>query len=112
MKELSTNIIKILEDNDFSYDEVMEYNGKFFVEINQYTPEGEDWCETIWFDGTEQGFVAAVKYRADNYDVEEEAEIYIDMRGRNGVPDSIRALIEDAEWKKETLEDLSRDLAA
>lgn len=112
MKKLNKKIIKILENNDFAYGEVTEQDGEYYIELNQYTPEGEDWWETIWFDGTSKGFIEAVQDRAYNFDVDEEAEIYVSMRGQNGVPSSIKALIEDAEWKQETLEDLSRDLVA
>ena len=43
--------------------------------------------------------------------MDEEAEVWIEARGNvRGVPDSIRDLIDDAEWKKETLLQTAREL--
>ena len=43
--------------------------------------------------------------------MDEESEVWIEARGNvRGVPDSIRDLIDDAEWKKETLLQTSREL--
>lgn len=111
MKTLSDKLLEVLENNGFSCDgDVTEQDGEYYIEINQYTPEGQDWWETIWFDGTEEGFVKSVSNRANGFNVDEEAEIYIEIRGEKGVPDSIGDLMEDAEWKKETLQTLSRVL--
>ncbi len=96
-------IINILENNDFETGEITKQGDQYYMEISQYTPEGEDWNECIWFDGTDKGFIDSLEERIDNFDVDEEVEIWIDNRGRNGVPSSIKALIEDAEWKLETL---------
>lgn len=110
MKKLSDQIVEILENNDFNVNEVDEQDGEYYVEIGQTTPEREDWWETIWFDGTDNDFVTAVSKVAVNFDVDEESEVWIESRGKRGVPNSIRALVEDAEWKKKTLQKLSREL--
>ena len=108
--ELNKKIIDILENNDFTVGEITKQGDDYYIEINQYTPLGEDWWETIWFDGTDNGFIEAVEKRHDNFDVYDEAEIWIDCRGKNGVPNSIRALVEDAQWKQKTLCELACDL--
>ena len=41
---------------------------------------------------------------------DEEVEIWIPSRGKNGVPSSISTLLHDAEWKLEQLESLLSDL--
>lgn len=110
MKKFDEKILNTLDSFDFVYDEVEEQDGEFYLEINQSTPEGEDWWETIWFDGTSESFVEAVRNRADNFDVDEEVEVWIEGRGKNGVPESIRALVEDAEWKENILEELANAL--
>ena len=46
------------------------------------------------------------------FDVDEEAEKWIDHRGKNGVPSSIKVLVEDQKWKENKLEDLWRELSA
>lgn len=108
---LDKKIHDILEKNEFNFDEEIseQDNGKY-IEINQSTPEGEDWWETIWFDGTYEGFVNAVKERILNFDIDEEVEIWIHNRGKGGCPDSIMNLVHDAEWKQKTLEKLLDDL--
>ena len=108
--KLNDKIINVLENNGFNISEIKKRDNKYYVEINQYTPEGEDWWEVIWFNGTDEGFVEAITERYNNFDVDDEAEIYIEFRGKNGVPNSIKALIEDAEWKESTLDKLVNEL--
>lgn len=108
--KLSDKIIEIVENNGFLVGEVEKQGNDFYVEINQSTPLGEDWWEVIWFDGTSQGFIKALRERYNNFDVDEEAEVYIDNRGKNGIPDSIRDLLDDAVWKEKTLGELADDL--
>lgn len=104
--KLNDKIIGIVENNGFVINEVEKQGDDFYVEINQSTPCGEDWWETIWFDGTNRGFINGVRDRYNNFDVDEEAEIWIESRGKNGVPNSIKDLVEDAEWKERTLGEL------
>lgn len=110
MIKLSNTIAEILEYNGFSYNEVEEQDGEYYIELNNGTPEGEDWWVTVWFDGTDKSFVDAVEEITTNFDIDEEAEIWIPSRGQNGVPSSISALVHDAEWKLEQLESLLSDL--
>lgn len=108
---LDKKIQDILEKNEFNFDEEIseQDNGKY-IEINQGTPEGEDWHEIIWFDGTYEGFVNAVEERVLNFDIDEEVEIWIPSRGKGGCPDSIVDLVHDAKWKQKALENLLDDL--
>lgn len=110
MKELSEEIIEVLENNDFVVNDVEKQDGEYYVEIGQNTPEGEDWWMTIWFDGTDENFIKSVSEIASNFDVDEEASIWIDSRGKRGVPNSIGCLLEDARWKKEILQKVSMEL--
>lgn len=107
---MNKKLIKILENNDFGTGEITKQGNEYYMEINQYTPEGEDWNECIWFDGTDKGFINSLGERVNNFDVDEEAEIWVDSRGKNGVPSSIKALIEDAEWKLEMLKGVFEEL--
>lgn len=111
MMKLSERIIKVLESNEFNIGEVEKQDEEFYLEFGQITPEGEDWWETLWFDGTEEGFIEAFTDKANSFDVDEESAVWIEARGRvSGVPESIRALIDDAEWKKKTLLQTAREL--
>ena len=38
-----------------------------------------------------------------SFDVDEEAMLWIPHRGENGIPNSICALVDDAEWKLQSL---------
>lgn len=108
--KLSDKTIEAIENNGFSLEEITKQDGKYYVEMNQNTPEGEDWWETVRFDGTDEGFAETIMDRANNFDIDEEAEIWIDGRGKNGVPNSIKDLVVDAEWKQEKLENLAKEL--
>ena len=108
--KLNDKVIEIMENNGFTIHEVTKQGNDFYVEINQGTPIGEDWWEVIWFDGTDETFIEAVRERYNNFDVDEETEIWIENRGKRGVPSSIKALVEDAEWKESTLGELVDEL--
>jgi len=110
MKYLSEKVLNVIKEADFTCSEVEEQDGQFYVELGQYTPEGKDWHETIWFNGTNKGFLEALKERIEDFDVDEEVELLIPSRGKNGVPKKISNLIKDAEWKLKALEDLCDEL--
>lgn len=77
-----------------------------YVTYRAKTPEGEDWQEEFEFDGTIQSLAKAIRLRIEDFDVDEEAMIWIPHRGKNGVPSSIKALVYDAEWKLQKLASL------
>ena len=99
MMELSKRIEEVLEKFDFSLcGEISErYNeeGKYDIELETYSPEGEDIIVSLIYDGTEEGFIAAFVEYANDFDAEEHAEMWIESRGKNGVPKSIKDLLED-----------------
>ncbi len=105
--KLVPEVAELLVKHDFHISEIHEQDGEYYVDIGQETPAGEDWSECIWFDGTTKGFIDAVQTLAENFDVDEAAELWINCRGTNGVPSSVRALVKDAEWKLKTLETLA-----
>lgn len=108
--KLSNRIMDILEKEGFAYSEVYQEDSACYVEISKHTPEGEDWHEAVHFDGTDSRFVEELRIRYEDFDVDEEVEVWIDLRGQNGVPSSIRALLEDAEWKRQELQLLLNEL--
>lgn len=108
--KLNEKIIEAIENNGFGCHAVMEYDNKFYIELYQYTPAGEDWNVIIWFDGSDNGFINSFRKYTEDFDVDEEAEIWIESRGERGVPSSIRVLVDDAEWKEERLQTLLKDL--
>lgn len=108
--KLNDKVIEILENKEFVVHEIEKQGDDYYIEISQYTPLGEDWWVTIWFDGTDEGFVEAMREIYEGFDVDEEVEIWVECRGKNGVPSSIKALVEDAEWKDTTLGELADEL--
>lgn len=108
--KLNNRIIGIIEDCGFNLEEITKQDDKYYIEIGQYTPLGQDWHELIWFDGTDEGFINGIEERLYSFDIYEEAEVWIEARGTNGVPESIKELVEDQEWKEDKLDELVRDL--
>ena len=71
---------------------------------------GQDIPTEIDFDGTAEDFVKQFTKCAEAYDVDEEVEIFVDMRGKNGVPESVREILEDCEEAKDTLMKIAEKL--
>lgn len=105
MKPLSKEIIEVIEKEGFSVQVCKQQNG-YCADLNQSTPLGEDWWVCIVFDETEEDFVNEFRDYYCGFDPEDEAEIYIQNRGKNGVPNSIRDLLDDQDWKEEKLKSL------
>ena len=104
MKELEQRYIDILEENDWN---VSSYTEDGRVEIGKYSPLGEDFSIIVEV----ENFPESVREYANNFDVDEHAEMWINARGRvRGVPNSIRELIEDAEEIQEMLNELADTL--
>ena len=71
---------------------------------------GQDIPTEFDFDGTAKDFVKKFCEAADNYDVDEEVEIFANMRGKQGVPNTIKELLEDMQEAKDTLMEISEKL--
>ena len=114
MMELSKRIIEVLEAHDINLcweiSERTYNNDGYDVELETYSPEGEDVIISLIYDGTEEDFIRQFERYAEDFDAEEHAETYINMRGKNGIPESIKDLLEDAEWQKEMLLEVAKGL--
>lgn len=102
MNELE-KLLEKAEELDWSYN---IYDG--WVELEKYSPCGEDFVMAINFDSENQdgSFMKNLKEYMEDYDPDEHAELWIGGRGKNGVPSSIRELIEDAEAIGEMIKEL------
>ena len=70
------------------------------IEFEKYSLAGEDFIFTIT--GNDEARVAEqVREYAYDFDPDEHAEMWVESRGKRGVPDSIRTLIDDADAIKE-----------
>ena len=64
----------------------------------------------VVFDETEEDFISEVGIYYMGFDPDDEVEFYIQNRGKNGIPISIRDLLKDQDWKDEKLKSLSEAL--
>lgn len=94
------NIFDILEDKEFSPCILDDR-----LECRIETPAGED----FYFDlagKNEQEWEESLHEYVRQFDIDEYVELFIQLRGKYGVPDSISELVKDAEWIKNRLEEL------
>lgn len=107
---LTEKTLNILERNDIKiYNRTLQ-NGEFIRDIEFCSNADEDVIETVWYDGTDSGFIEAFQTLANDFNADEHAEMWIPHRGENGVPDDIRTLIDDAEGIKNKLLSVAEQL--
>lgn len=99
-----------------SIKDTLDYFGKYTLKDNFVTFEfwtdtaGQDIVVEFDYDGTPEDFVRNFVEYADNYDVDDEVALFINMLGQNGVPSSARELVEDCEEAKDTLMEIADQL--
>lgn len=100
MKQLEQKYIDILEENDWS---ISSYTGDGRVELEKYSPAGEDFSICI-----EVGnFPESVRECANDFDADEHAVMWIKAKGKvEGIPKSVREIINDAEAIQKMLNEL------
>lgn len=101
---LPDETVEIIENEGWR---VVEYESEE-VCIGKYSPAGED----FFFSVPIQNFAEEVEEYAQDFDVDEHVEMWIDARKRgvSGVPSTIRELLEDAEAIQKMLNDLAEAL--
>lgn len=85
---LDQDILDILAEEDMS---VTHYAGDF--DIQWYSPAGEDFHLNI----DSESFLSDFMFQAESFDVDEHVELWIESRGKRGVPNTVREIVEDAE---------------
>lgn len=107
MKTIET-IVDIANDLDWSVYIDKDCNE---VEFSKYSPTGEDFSFTVPYTDSGDDIIKSVKEYYEDFDPDEHATMWIEARGRvNGVPNSIRGLIDDAELIKKMLYELYANL--
>ena len=106
------NILEKAIELDWSYALWKEDDGRTYAEMRKYSPLGEDFGMIIDFskENPADTFMNDLKDYYSGFDPEEHAEMWIENRGKNGTPDSIRDLLDDAENIKEMIGELIRYL--
>lgn len=110
MKQLDNKVVQLLTENDYTISEIYDQGNEFFVELETYSPAGENVIATVFFDGTTEDFIKQFRKYAEDFDTDEHAKMWIDGRGKNGVPSTIRELIDDADAIKQSFSDLADKL--
>ena len=86
---------------------VIECDGGTY-ELEKWSPAGED----IIFDVEAGNLAKGVREYADDFDVDDHVELWIEGRGKRGVPSTVRELLEDAEAIAAMLKELAEALEA
>lgn len=73
------------------------------IELETWSPAGED----VVFDVNTNNLVYEVRCYANNFDVDDHVLMWAEHRGENGVPNSIRELVDDAEAIQDMLNELA-----
>lgn len=95
-------IKEVLEDQGVRYS-----IGEKDVQVEFWTSSGQDIPVIFAYDGTPGNLVDTFREYAENYDVDSEVESYIGMRGQNGIPSTVREILEDCEEAKAKLMEIS-----
>ena len=77
------------------------------IEIENWSPAGENIVEYL---DKNIDIPSQIQNIADNFDADEHAEMWIEHRGKNGVPGSIRMLLNDADAIQEMYNELAHAL--
>jgi hypothetical protein len=108
---LAKRIVDVLEKNNINILSTEKQNNEYCTELEFYSNAGEDFVFCIFHDRTMKNFADMFEVYAIDFDPDEHAEIWVEARHRvSGVPSSIRALIDDADAIKETLEEVAMEL--
>ena len=81
-------------------------DGTYYVLLQAHSPAGEDLPEEFEVESVEE-LVRDMRRRSDDFDADEHAEMWVSSRGENGVPYSIRELINDADAIEEMYDKLA-----
>lgn len=106
---LGEELTNILDSNDISVYSAEQTENGMSIGLEFYSDLGEDVIVDIDCKDKDD-FVKKFGEYAQDFDVNEHAEMWIEGRGTNGVPESIADLLEDAQSIKNFLEQVSDEL--
>lgn len=106
-KELE-ELLSVAEELGWRYEVYTEDNGYSYIELEKYSPAGEDFIMTIdcEYNNPVDTFLKNLEEYERSFDVDDHVAIWIDSRGQNGVPNSISELVEDAKEIKNMIYEL------
>lgn len=114
MNNLDEKLLNYLDEHDVKivgeFDDGAEFSEyEKSIDLEFYSDAGEDFVFTVSYTD-DKSFVENFATYTENFDVEDHAELWIDNRGKNGCPETLKELLEDARGIREYLEDLSNGL--
>ncbi len=96
--------LEICENRDWR----VEIDSDGDVMLENWSPAGED---LVFYVEKDEEFVDGVKRLAADFDPDDHAEMFVNRRGQNGIPRTIRELIDDADAIDRMLQELAAALA-
>lgn len=108
---LTNKTISQLDEHSIRVHDRNQVKDKFYREIEFHSPLGEDVVMTIWYDGTGENFIESFTEYAKDFDVDDHVKDLVPMMGKQGVPNSIEALVNDAKDIKTILLKTSEHLS-
>lgn len=108
-KELQRMLDKVEELNwSYTVYEESNQNSRTYVEMEKYSPAGEDFLMIVDFDAEDQAesFLKDLWDYADNFDIDDHVEMWLPERSKGGCPSTARELVEDAEAIVEMVKEL------
>lgn len=103
MKTLDEKYVEVLVKLKWCCSDIGE-NG--IIELENWSPAGEN----IALDIECNNFVENIRSCADDFDIDEHVIMMAQHRGTNGVPGTVRELLEDSERIKDMLNKLADEL--
>ena len=106
-------LLEVAEELDWICNVCAEENPKRnYIEMQKYSPAGEDFYIIVDFNDENpiKSFLENLEECCEYFDPDEHAEMWVGSRGKNGVPNTIRELIDDADAIKEMIGELCRVL--
>lgn len=97
-------IEKVLEEFGVQYEWYKRKDGVYYGFVEFWTSIANQYIVVeIYYDGTEIDFVNKFIEHAIKYDVDDEVAFFARTRGKNGIPESIRKILDDCQEAKDTL---------
>lgn len=103
---ISNYVIDAFEEQGWRVVSTGGHDEESYIEIENWSPLGEDLCETIWLYKNES-LATAIRRYADDFDPEDHAALLIQSRGKHGIPRGIQAILDDANCIQKMLDDLA-----
>jgi len=97
-------IEEVLNNENVRYDYHENEDGTYYGLVEFWTDTaGQDIPTEIEFDGTAEDFVKKFCEVAEGYDVDDEVEVFVPMRGERGIPCRVMDIVKDCQEAKDTL---------